>query len=30
VYFTVLSDDITGEDILLCIGKGRHDPVPFR
>lgn len=28
VYFSVLSDDITGEDILLCIGKGLHDKVP--
>jgi hypothetical protein len=25
VYFTALSEEITGEDILLCIGKGFHD-----
>ncbi len=25
VYFTVLSEEISREDILLCIGKGLHD-----
>jgi len=29
VYFTALSEEISAEDILLCIGKSRHNGALF-